>query len=145
MATMKSVFLAVPLASVIIVAPALAEDWVGVGRSGTATITYDRDSKTVANGRVTYWDRIISPSPHPIGIYEDAPMTGSNVKGTTQFVEMRTFHDVDCKARTDTRTLIRFYDDKGVVVSRVSQTIGPAPIPSNTAGEIEAKALCPTQ
>ncbi len=121
-----------------------AANWVQVGRTpASVAMSVDRASVQAANGHVTYWDRFLYPEPHPIGVYDNTPISGDNLKGTTFFVEMRGFHDVDCVGKTILTTREEFYDASGAMVSRAASVIGPKPMPPGSVGADEAAIVCP--
>ena len=122
--------------------PARAESWIEIDRSPHTTVYVDKDSGESSNGHVKYWEKHVLDAPHPIGVYNSQAPTGPNLKGVTKFVEMRYYIDVDCKARTATSTLQKFYDADGKVVSTVTAVVGPKPMGPNSIALAGAKVMC---
>jgi Surface-adhesin protein E len=124
---------------------ARAENWVEIDRSTHTVVYVDKDSGVRANGHVKYWEKYLLDAPHPIGIYDAQPPTGPNLKGTTMFIEMRYYVDVDCQANTFNSSLQTFYDADGHVVSTMTAAVGPNTMGPNSIALAGAKIMCPQQ
>jgi len=128
----------------LLAGPALAEDWVTVGRSEAGVVTsVDRASVQLADGHAAYWDRLVYPEPQPVGIYDNMPMRGENAKGATFFVEMRGWQYMDCEKRALVTSREEFYDASGTAVSKATSVVGPRTVSPDSIGGREAALVCP--
>src|ERR1700754_5122963 len=79
--------------------PATGElTWFEVARIGDAkyarTVFAAREG-AVEGGFAKYWSRVIYTAPHTVSVYDNALIAPENVKGSAQYIEMRTLHLMD--------------------------------------------------
>lgn len=96
----------------------------------------------VVDGFAKYWNRLVYTVPHPVGVYDNAPIAPENIKGQAQFIEMWTLHLMDCNRQTVATSRADFYDTGGRVVSRGLINQGPAPIEPKSIQALAADIVC---
>ena len=142
-------FLKIALAAIALSAmatEALAENWLEVSRTAeSALISVDKDSGEVSGTHVKFWDRTVYPTARLIGVYQGTPMAAENIKGVVHFVEMRAYHDIDCRQRKYSTAAVNYHDAAGTAVSKVVQYPAPTAIAPNSLPDLEAKLMCPSR
>lgn len=126
--------------------PATGElTWFEVARIGDAkyarTIFAAREG-AVVGGFAKYWSRVIYQVPHTIGVYDNALIAPENVKGSAQYIEMRTLHLMDCNKKTYATSKVDFHDVTGKVVSRGLFNEPPAAIEPKSLQALTADIVC---
>ena len=96
----------------------------------------------VVEGFAKYWSRLIYTVPHTIGVYDNAPIAPENVKGSAQYIEMRTLHLMDCNKQTFATSKVDFYDIDGKVVSRGLINEGATAVEPKSLQAQEAEIVC---
>lgn len=121
---------------------AQAETWVQIVKNEHSTIYVDTDSGVRSQAHITFWVKYDFDASHPIGIYDGKPMTGPNLEGMTQFVQMRSNVEADCAANTFTKPLVQFYDASGTMVSSAIASLESKPITPNSIAAAAAQLMC---
>ena len=136
------------LIALVLAAPASAQPqltWFEVARIGDAkyarTLFVAREG-AVVEGFAKYWSRLIYTVPHTISVYDNAPIAPENVKGSAQYIEMRTLHLMDCNKKTFATSKVDFYDLDGKVVSRGLINEGATAIEPKSLQAQEAEIVC---
>ena len=96
----------------------------------------------VVDGFAKYWNRLVYTVPHPVGVYDNAPIAPENIKGQAQFIEMWTLHLMDCNRQTVATSRADFYDTGGRVVSRGLINQGPTSIEPKSLQALAADIVC---
>ena len=126
--------------------PAAGElTWFEVARIGDAkyarTVFVAREG-AVVDGFAKYWTWLIYTVPHTIGVYDNTLIAPENVKGSAQYIEMRTLHLMDCNKKTYATSKVDFYDVTGKVVSRGLFNEGATQIEPKSLQAMEAEIVC---
>jgi hypothetical protein len=124
----RKAHLAALAAACLVSSPALAENWVEAGKLGPATSFIDKDSATTTDGRVSYWGKVVFPSPQTF-------------EGGIRFVEMRSLHEMDCVNRRARRLELQFRDEKDAITGRLGETQMQA-FSAGTIMASDARIIC---
>lgn len=120
--------LAALVAACLISSGAVAENWVEAGKFGPTTTYVDKDSVTAAEGRISYWGKVVFPS-------------SQTFEGGVRFIEMRSHHEMDCGNRRARRIELQFRDEKDQIAGRLGAT-EMQPFSAGTVLASDARIIC---
>lgn len=123
--------------------PVLAESWIDIDRTPQVTTAIEAETAQRSGTHVRFWMRQIFTAERRIGNFGGRLMTVANAQGAAHFVEIRSFVDLDCRARTFTSLYAKFYSRDGRMVSEAALRADIVAFRPDTVIAAGAELLCP--